>query len=120
MDPLVKFPKFPPEIRAQIWEDAICDETEERVFFVSAYTLNILPTKINISPLLSVSVEARRVTIKHYNVRIPIYRLPPLKEQPEFSFLEWIDLTKIYVGEKHWAHGVAAGVILSGIGINTP
>ncbi|KAK8022549.1 hypothetical protein PG993_013316 [Apiospora rasikravindrae] len=97
----VKFPKFPPEIRDKIWKEAVSEEADGRLVFVHKDTLRVLPTRNSISPLLSVNAEARQVALKHYNVRLPIFRLPPLKYQLPLSFVEWIVTT----ADVQWGRG---------------
>ncbi|KAK8091735.1 hypothetical protein PG997_002096 [Apiospora hydei] len=101
----VKFPEFPPEIRDQIWKEAVCEEAEDRLVFVHKDTLRVFPTKNNTSPLLSVNVEARQVALKHYNVRLPIFHLPPVKYEPPLSFVDWI----VKTADIHWGRGLSSG-----------
>ncbi|KAK7960727.1 hypothetical protein PG996_011368 [Apiospora saccharicola] len=95
-----KFQKLAPELRQWIWKEAILEEADERIFFVHAETFRILPTENIICHIFGVNWEARQVALKHYPVKMPIFKLPSL-DWPALTFEEWVVQTA-YV---QWGRG---------------
>ncbi|KAK8043236.1 hypothetical protein PG994_013719 [Apiospora phragmitis] len=99
-----RFPSLPIEIRVCIWKDALDEEVEGRLFFVHRNSSRIMPTMNNISPLLSVNVEARHVAKSCYNLCLPVLRLPGWKPRELMSCKAWL----AYSSKVRWGAGLGS------------
>ncbi|KAK7926471.1 hypothetical protein PG985_003469 [Apiospora marii] len=100
-----RFRQLPPEIRNHVWKDALEEEAVERLFFLHRWTFRILPTKNNISPLFSVSLEARAVAKSFYDICVPVHRLPPRQPSRELiSCNDWLARTS----KVRWGKGIGS------------
>ncbi|KAK8129089.1 hypothetical protein PG984_010197 [Apiospora sp. TS-2023a] len=97
-----RFPNLPPEIRAQILEDALHQEVKGRLLLLHRCTGRIVPTKNNISALLSVSVEVRQAAKSFYSVRLPVFRMPPRRPGVLMTFEEWA----VDTADWRWGRGI--------------
>ncbi|KAK8019114.1 hypothetical protein PG990_004252 [Apiospora arundinis] len=102
-----QFSGFPPEIRIMVWNEFIQIEAANRLVFlvegrdpgrddsgkfyrsrgsVMANSMRMLPSRWLVSPLLSVSRQARAMALEHYHMRIDIF------DQPDLPFkYRWCD-----------------------------
>lgn len=71
------FSSFPSELRIQVWNEALVNESDARLV-VTYYPdvpnagTHILPYAGLVSPLLSVSVESRQCALTFYSLRLPV------------------------------------------------
>ncbi|KAK8037420.1 hypothetical protein PG991_000766 [Apiospora marii] len=72
----VRFTKLSPEVREMVWIEAVHNESDGRIFFIHMESSCVMPTRNNISSLLGVNPESRRVALHHNPVKISIYKLP--------------------------------------------
>ncbi|KAK6843877.1 hypothetical protein PG987_004737 [Apiospora arundinis] len=102
-----QFSGFPPEIRIMVWNEFIQTEAANRLVFlvegrdpdrddsgkfyrsrgsVMSNSMRMLPSRWLVSPLLSVSRQARAIALEHYPMRIDIF------DQPGLTFkYRWCD-----------------------------
>ncbi|KAI1370636.1 hypothetical protein F4677DRAFT_465025 [Hypoxylon crocopeplum] len=71
----VPFNQFPAELRLRVWNEALLQESSERIVFLGPITYRIIPFKSLVSPMLSVNVESRACATEFYNVKLRVYRL---------------------------------------------
>ncbi|KAI1262863.1 hypothetical protein F5Y18DRAFT_438671 [Xylariaceae sp. FL1019] len=87
--------KLPTELRLNVWELALENETsnDSSNRLIILYQIRVIPTKNLISPLLSTTRESRRCALKYYNVKLAIYKVPT--PQPNEAFYQlWVDAVK--------------------------
>ncbi|OTB05401.1 hypothetical protein M426DRAFT_139468 [Hypoxylon sp. CI-4A] len=77
------FNELPTELRLQVWEEFLLQETEKRLVVVDTKRLTIFPMKRLISPLLTVNSESRTLTKTFYDYTIDIYTLVDPYSLPE-------------------------------------
>ncbi|KAI0121546.1 hypothetical protein F4776DRAFT_221232 [Hypoxylon sp. NC0597] len=70
-----KFPELPPEIRIQIWETALHQETEKRLVVVDSRERAVLPMRRLISPLLMVNSESRKIAKAFFNFTLNVHHV---------------------------------------------
>ncbi|KAI2473384.1 hypothetical protein F4781DRAFT_189784 [Annulohypoxylon bovei var. microspora] len=68
------FAYLPTELRLQIWEDVLKQETEKRLVVIDLEHGSVYPMKRLISPLLTVNRESRELAKAFYNFVIDVYR----------------------------------------------
>ncbi|KAI1764986.1 hypothetical protein GGR53DRAFT_530069 [Hypoxylon sp. FL1150] len=74
------FSSLPTELRLQIWEHALYEETEKRLVLTYGWN-KIFPMKRLVSPLLSVNPECRAVAKSFYNFNPKVYRCPSQEQR---------------------------------------
>lgn len=77
MDICKDFSELPPELRLAIWEHALQDEASSRLVLLHETSHRVLPFRYLASPLLSVNMEARRVALKFYDIKLPVWPALP-------------------------------------------
>ncbi|KAK7918430.1 hypothetical protein PG985_010304 [Apiospora marii] len=85
----ISFTKLCPEVREMVWIEAVHNESNGRIFFLHMESLCVMPTRNNISSLLGVNPESRKVALRHYPVKISIYKLPQQMNNSCLSFAKW-------------------------------
>ncbi|KAI1262860.1 hypothetical protein F5Y18DRAFT_438669 [Xylariaceae sp. FL1019] len=81
MEGFTVFQMFPTELRLDIWELALAEETSSKRLVI-LHDLRAIPRKKLCSPLLSVNTESRRCALKLYSIKLSIYQVPPPKPNP--------------------------------------
>ncbi|OTA97165.1 hypothetical protein M434DRAFT_386887 [Hypoxylon sp. CO27-5] len=82
-----KFCKLPPEIRIQIWEIALHQETEKRLVVADVRDHVVYPMRRLISPLLTVNRESREIAKTFFSFTLDVHRIPdPAKR----DFFLWV------------------------------
>ncbi|KAI1411708.1 hypothetical protein F5Y13DRAFT_53789 [Hypoxylon sp. FL1857] len=71
-----RFTELPAELRLQIWETALYQETEKRFVVVDFMERVVYPMRRLISPLLTVSSESRETAEAFFNLTLDVHRVP--------------------------------------------
>lgn len=69
------FSALPTEIRLQIWDEALHQETDRRLVLVRRHNRTIIPTKWIMSPFLIVNNESRERAKDFYSYVIDVYTI---------------------------------------------
>ncbi|KAK7960728.1 hypothetical protein PG996_011369 [Apiospora saccharicola] len=87
------FLRLPFELQDMVWDYALDNEFKERLVFVHRRTLRVMPTRKNICSIYYAHPRARARALRHYDVEIPVYKLPEITQQDIehiWRFDEWI------------------------------
>ncbi|KAI2472734.1 hypothetical protein F4781DRAFT_444437 [Annulohypoxylon bovei var. microspora] len=70
------FNNFPKELRLLIWEEALLQESSERIVLLTPAHFQIIPSKSLVSPMLTVNKESRYCALKFFDLKLPLFKLP--------------------------------------------
>ncbi|KAI2616143.1 hypothetical protein GGS26DRAFT_597045 [Hypomontagnella submonticulosa] len=86
--PSFPFNKLPPELRSIVWNEALLQESSERLVLLDLQPPVIFPFKSLASPLLSVNTESRYYAVRFYDFTLPVYSLENDK------YICWRDISR--------------------------
>ncbi|KAI0160777.1 hypothetical protein GGR57DRAFT_456284 [Xylariaceae sp. FL1272] len=89
MEEFTVFQMLPTELRLDIWEQALAEETSSKRLVI-LNNLRAIPLKNLCSPLLSVNMESRACALKLYNTKLDIYQVPSPQPDP-FCYDKYIN-----------------------------
>ncbi|KAI0380639.1 hypothetical protein F5Y04DRAFT_281665 [Hypomontagnella monticulosa] len=111
VQPTFPFNKLPPELRFLIWNQALVQESSERLVLLDLHPPSIYPFKSLVSRILAVNAESRRCALNFYETSLSVYRLKRKGVEWEDVFTKNIYLEiitrptnsrgKLYLSSKH-------------------
>ncbi|OTA87774.1 hypothetical protein M434DRAFT_15333 [Hypoxylon sp. CO27-5] len=95
--PVASFPfnKFPAEIRFLIWEEALREESSERLVIIDHSTQKVIPFKSLVSPMLTVNKESRYFAVRFFDMKLVVCDLPSIRHPILSSFIGFFDYNEI-------------------------
>ncbi|KAI1449498.1 hypothetical protein F5Y02DRAFT_428803 [Annulohypoxylon stygium] len=78
------FSSLPTELRWQIWEDALYQETKNQTMVIQRFDF-VFPTQRHVSPLLATNRESRERAKAFYNFVLDVTVISPIRPPPRFS-----------------------------------
>ncbi|KAI1136839.1 hypothetical protein F5Y05DRAFT_419793 [Hypoxylon sp. FL0543] len=85
------FKNLPPEVRHLIWDEALREESSERLVLLDHITHKVLPFKSLVSPMLTVDRESRSRAVRFFDMKLFVCKLPVSRNPWRSSFHGFFD-----------------------------
>ncbi|KAI1415528.1 hypothetical protein F5Y13DRAFT_207238 [Hypoxylon sp. FL1857] len=89
------FNKLPTEIRFYIWEEALLEESSERLVILDYLTHKVIPFKSLVSPMLIANRESRCLALKFFDLKLIVCNLPCILHPTLINSTGRFDLNEI-------------------------